>query len=279
MTAALAAAAAVRASEDAPESAAVGAEAIALHDAFASEVSPTLDLPASDLAAETALLDAMLERHRTAISEPQVVVLVDRSAHVQAVVLLLGSPSTDWRPIGAAPVSTGLPGRFDHFETPLGVFEHVPQNRDFRAEGTKNDRGIRGYGNKAMRVYDFGWVQAKKGWGDHAIGTMRLQMHATDPDVLEPRLGSAQSKGCIRIPATLNAFIDRQGLLDAAYDEAAASGTRFWVLLNDRVRAGHAGRYLVVVDSAREQRPGWAPWPAAVPKPHPRAEPRLAKPA
>lgn len=46
---------------------------------------------------------------------------------------------------------------------------------------------------------------------------MRLQMHATDPDLLERRLGSAQSKGCIRIPASLNRLIDCYGVLDAEY--------------------------------------------------------------
>jgi hypothetical protein len=268
---ALVAAAAVQASDDSPGSAAVSAEAAELRIAFATEVSPSLTVPASDLAAETALLDATLERHRVTMIEPQIVALVDRSPQVQAMILLLGSPATGWHAIGATPVSTGLPGRFDHFETPLGVFEHSLANPDFRAEGTKNALGIRGYGRRGMRVYDFGWAQARKGWGDHAIATMRMQMHATDPDVLERRLGSAQSKGCIRIPATLNAFVDRRSLLDAAYDEAAAGGARFWVLRDDRVPAPYAGRYLVVVDSARDERAAWAPWPATVPRPQPRA--------
>ena len=46
---------------------------------------------------------------------------------------------------------------------------------------------------------------------------MRLQMHATDADRLEPLLGSARSKGCIRIPASLNRLLDHFGLLDADY--------------------------------------------------------------
>ena len=87
--------------------------------------------------------------------------------------------------------------------------------------------------------------------------------------MLDRRLGSAQSKGCIRIPATLNAFIDRHGLLDAAYDEAAASGAKFWVLDDDRQPPAHPGRYLVIVDSGRNEHPEWAPWPAAVATPRP----------
>ena len=68
-----------------------------------------------------------------------------------------------------------------------------------------------GRGRKGTRVYDFGWVPAAKGWGNGAMSVMRLQMHATDPDQLERRLGTAQSKGCIRIPASLNEFISGRG--------------------------------------------------------------------
>ena len=64
---------------------------------------------------------------------------------------------------------------------------------------------------------------------------MRLQMHATDPVLLEPHLGHAESKGCIRIPARLNRFIDRYGLLDADYAAALARGETLWVLAPDRL--------------------------------------------
>lgn len=163
--------------------------------------------------------------------------------------------------LGATPVSTGRVGQFDHFETPTGVFAHSLANPDFRAQGTRNANGIFGYGLKGARVYDFGWQQARKGWGDHAIGTMRLQMHATDPYVLEPKLGTAQSKGCIRIPATLNHLIDRLGLLDADYELAAALVTTPWVLLRDRLPQAGAGRYLIIVDTERDQRPDWSARP------------------
>ena len=51
--------------------------------------------------------------------------------------LLWGSASTVWRLVGAAPVSTGLPSRYEHFATPLGVFEHSVNNPDYRAEGQR----------------------------------------------------------------------------------------------------------------------------------------------
>ena len=160
--------------------------------------------------------------------------------------------------MGASPVSTGKPGRFDYFTTPVGVFEHTPENPDFRAEGTKNEHGIMGYGRKGMRVFDFGWQQAKRGWGRGGESPIRLQLHATDPGVLEPRLGGTESKGCIRIPATLNVFLDRRGILDAEYEEAMAAGKNFWVLGKDREVTPWPGRYLVIVDSERKVRPKWA---------------------
>jgi hypothetical protein len=154
------------------------------------------------------------------------------------------------------------PGSVDHFITPTGVFDHTPGNMDFRAEGTYNALGIRGYGRAGMRVYDFGWVMGERGWGGGGASVMRLQMHATDPDTLEARLGRTHSKGCIRIPATLNVFIDHYGLLDHEYERAAASSRSLWVLRPDRATTSWPGRYLVVVDSGARSRPAWSPLPA-----------------
>jgi hypothetical protein len=89
-----------------------------------------------------------------------------------------------------------------------------------------------------------------------------LQMHSTDARLLEPRLGTAQSEGCIRIPGSLNIFVDRYGILDGDYEEAMAAGQRFWVLGPDRTPTPWSGRYLVVVDSKRTTRPAWSPLPA-----------------
>ena len=114
---------------------------------------------------------------------------------------------------------------------------------------------------RGMRVYDFGWVMAERGWGPPGKSIMRLQMHATDPAILEPRLGRTRSKGCIRIPASLNRFIDHYGLIDAEYERAAREGRYLWVLLPKRAPTRWPGRYLVVIDSERENRPAWAGWP------------------
>jgi hypothetical protein len=113
-----------------------------------------------------------------------------------------------------------------------------------------------------MRVFDFGWQQAQRGWGSGAVSQMRLQMHATDPNVLEQRLGHVGSEGCIRIPATLNVFLDTHGLLDAAYEEAATEGSSLWVLKPGRQSITTPGQYMVIVDSLTATRPPWSPAPS-----------------
>ncbi len=229
---------------------------------FEAAVSPRLQPPPEAVAHYTMLLDMALDAAVVRLEQPGFVILVDRSPQVQALLLFWGGANWSWHLVGAAPVSTGLPGRYDHFATPLGVFDHAMDNPDFRAEGTKNDLGIRGYGRKGARVYDFGWVDAPRGWGEHAVSVMRLQMHATDPDRLEQRLGTAQSKGCIRIPESLDAFLDRFGCLDEDYDRKATEGRQLWILRADRTPTPWSGRYLVV-DSLADKRPDWSPQPGA----------------
>jgi hypothetical protein len=228
---------------------------------FQKTVPKSLKLPEDVLSTYIQSLNDRFRESDVNINSPEYVVLIDRNPHVQIGMILLGSQQAEgegWQLIGAAPISTGRPGSFDHFLTPLGVFKHSLENLDFRAEGTKNDLGFRGYGVKGMRVYDFGWVNQYQGWGKKKMSVMRLQMHTTDPDYAEHLLGTPKSKGCIRIPAAMNQLIDRYGLLDAEYDDAIKRGEKFWVLRKDRVPAATPGRYLVVVDSGLNKRPSWA---------------------
>ena len=229
---------------------------------YAREVDRRLEVPAAEQGAYAKTMEDALHGAQIVPSTGQYVVLVDRNPNVQAVMLFWRSSTGNAVFIGASPTSTGRPGGFEHFKTPIGVFTHSLANLDFRAEGTKNERGICGYGAKGMRVYDFGWVLARQTWGKKAESLMRLQMHSTDARLLEPRLGTAQSKGCIRIPASLNEFIDRYGILDADYEQAIAAGQTFWVLRRDRMPTPWSGRYLVVVESALKTRPAWSPLPA-----------------
>jgi hypothetical protein len=232
-----------------------------LSGVFAREVVRRLEIPDNERERYGDRLAAVLSDAGLSGLPSQYFVMVDRNPRVQAALIYWKSPEGTFHFIGASPASTGRPGEYEHFLTPTGVFDHSISNFDFRAEGTQNDLGIRGYGDKGMRVYDFGWVMAHRGWGQPGESAMRLQMHATDPDLLEPQLGLTHSKGCIRIPASLNVFIDRYGILDADYERARAEGNRVWVLRADRIQTPWSGRYLVVVDTERAQRPEWSPVP------------------
>lgn len=247
---------------------------------FETEVDRRLEVPPQDQQRYIGLLEAALAEAGLHDLPPQAVLLVDRSEQVQAAFVLVRAPGSNaapsWHWLGATPVSTGRVGSFDHFRTPLGVFAHSLANPDFRAEGTFNANHIRGYGLRGMRVFDFGWVDAERGWGPGGSSTMRLQVHATDPANLERRLGRADSKGCIRIPATLNAFIDHHALLDADYLESTAAGTTPWVLRADRLPLPWPGRYLVIVDSKAAERPDWAPMPSTLPSTSPARPPTVA---
>lgn len=124
----------------------------------------------------------------------------------------------------------------------------------------------------------------KVGSYEHFLTPIRLQMHATDPDVPEQRPGNEASEGCIRIPATLNVFLDRHGVLDAEYEEALAAGDNLWIIrTKERQLLPWPGRYMVIVDSLTAARPKWSPGPVlAKPKrsnaPHRPAQSPTVKP-
>ena len=187
------------------------------------------------------------------IDHAQLLVVVDRAPRAQQLRIILAQPmSLPWYVIGGSKVSTGQAGRHGYFITPTGVFPHTTAILDYRALGTFNQNHIRGLGLKDMRVWDFGWQTADQGWRDDgAQSEIRLLLHATDPDYLEQRLGRSASKGCVRIPATMNRFLDLNGVLDADYEQAAKFDARFAaVLLPERHATSLAGDTLVVIDSS-----------------------------
>ncbi|KWH55605.1 hypothetical protein WT63_24940 [Burkholderia anthina] len=236
--------------------------ALDIRKRFMQEVTRRLNVPANEQRAYGERLQKALADADLGDLAGEYVVMVDRAPNVQALFIYFrATPANAWLMIGASPVGTGLPGQYDHFLTPLGVFHHSPDTMDFRAEGTTNENGIRGYGRRDMRIYDFGWVDGERGWGKGGVSPMRFQMHATDPDRLEALLGIRHSKGCVRIPASLNTFLDQHGLLDDDYQARVEAGKSLWVLRRDRDITPIAGRYLVVIDSARKTRPAWSPMP------------------
>ena len=234
-----------------------------LNAQFARQVDHRLALPLPEQQRYIGLVQAALAQAGLVALPAQAFLAVDRSPQVQAAFLLLRTEAGQWHWVGATAVSTGKPGGFEHFITPLGVFLHSPDNPDYRSEGTYNENHIRGYGVRGMRVFDFGWQLAERTWGKGGSSPMRLAMHATDPERLEARLGSIASEGCIRIPASLNHFLDHYGVLDADYEAALAQGKTLRVMLPDRQPLAWPGRYLVVLHSGAQVRPPWSSAPGA----------------
>jgi lipoprotein-anchoring transpeptidase ErfK/SrfK len=147
--------------------------------------------------------------------------------------------------IGTSKISSGAPNRKEYFFTPVGIFENKTEYGNYRAQGTKNENGVRGLGVAGMRVYDFGWQNSHAGWGNNFPAKIRLQMHATDPDLLEQRLGTPASQGCVRVQQNVNKFIDEFGVLDKHY-----SKTGSWVLSKKKRNTAFEGRYMIVLDYA-----------------------------
>jgi hypothetical protein len=195
---------------------------------------------------------AALQGGSSGIGHPQLMVVVDRSPAVQALRIVAADPGGEWRVVGGDRVSTGKPGRKEHFKTPVGVFLNTADILGYRAEGTYNENHIRGLGIKGMRVWDFGWQETDNWRSPGAKSQIRLEMHATDPAVLEPRIGRPDSEGCVRLHGAMNRFIDRHGIIDADYEQAAAAGQRSFAALlpPGRTPSSLAGDALVVVDSS-----------------------------
>lgn len=181
----------------------------------------------------------------------QFFLLVDRSHEVQkAFVVFYDAKEEKVIFIGGEKVSTENPKRRGYFETPTGVFENKPANMSYRALGTKNAKGWRGFGSKGSRVWDLGWQRTVKARGEPM--DIRMLVHATDPEFGEPRLGSVQSKGCIRVTKNFNKFLDHYGILDREYEASVKAN---YVLLANRNPISFAGKFVVVVDSGEFQEP------------------------
>lgn len=234
-----------------PAPAAIAAQVAALRRALEAAVPAKDALTPGRDATWIALTHRALASDGITLRHPQLLVVVDRNPAVQQLALVLADPYGPWQVIGGSKVSTGQAGRRGYFITPTGVFLHDGDILDYRALGTFNENHIRGLGLKGMRVWDFGWQTAQKGWEPPGgTGEIRLLLHATDPDYLEPRLGRPASKGCIRIPAGMNRFLDVHGVLDRDYEALARQDPMYAAVLAPDLRPTIlAGDKLVVVDS------------------------------
>jgi len=228
----------------------IAKEAQQLRKAFESEVPEhlkwTAGLPVADRLAHT---DQALPA-----DGPQAVLAVDRAANKQTIWVVVSSPGK-WTVIGGTLVSTGKPGRKEHFKTPVGTFLNDGAILGYRAEGTFNENHVRGLGLKGMRVWDFGWQTTEDWRTPGATVEVRLEMHSTDPANLAHRIGRPDSEGCIRIPASLNQFLDKHGVIDRALTAAAPTDPATAQLISRQQNPTPlAGSAVIVYDSSEPQR-------------------------
>jgi len=203
---------------------------------------------------------ARLRRAGTDFDSSQFFVYVDAApdrqlaflAYYEAPTTMNAGQAGRTRIIGVDLVSTGKLRRGDDsFITPSGVYEHNLDNYGYRAQGTKNSKGWRGLGAKGSRVWDFGFQQGLRQFSRGVYPSqMRLLMHATDPDFGEPRLGSADSKGCVRVSAQFNRFLDVNAILDRHYEEQARLDPTMWLLRVDRTPVSRPGSLLIIGDTS-----------------------------
>ena len=232
----------------------------AMREALAAEVGQARSLGPARQAMLISLAQGMAGYGHFVVRRPQFVLIVDRALHGQTMSLTLARPEGGWVILGTRPVSTGKPGRREHFKTPVGVLLNDGSELGYRAQGTYNQNHIRGLGVKGMRVWDFGWQRSDDWRTPGATMEVRVEMHATDPSVLAQRLGTADSEGCIRIPAAMNRFLDRHGIIDADIERLARNDAGYRALLSPQLRPTPlAGDAVIVVDSSEP----WAkPYPA-----------------
>ncbi|HWI82961.1 hypothetical protein [Ramlibacter sp.] len=195
-----------------------------------------LQVPAVDVRLYGAIADMQLLNERQPLLEPQYVLLVDRNPHVQAAFLFWRLLPGSYALIGASPVSTRRAR--DGVEA-AGLLERAGI---LDGQGVCATRCI----EAARGVYDFAWERA-------GGGSARVQLRGAGREA-EGRLGRPCTDDCILVPATLIAFLDEYGVLDAG-DAAPAR--------QPRALLPYRGRHLLLIDSGRDDRPEWSPAPAA----------------
>jgi hypothetical protein len=141
-------------------------------------------------------------------------------------------------------VSTGLIGRFNYYETPKGWFEQLPENAGWRSQGIPGEKyGLRGYGKKDLRIWDFGWQESSGYWNEKfQKRKIRLAMHSINKKVLEPLLGEKASRGCVRIHSNANEFIDNNSILDNNLFKSNIS----W-LLKRKTKTSDSGSFILII--------------------------------
>jgi hypothetical protein len=200
---------------------------------FDAAVTQKLQVPQNEVWIYAGLAEAELAAQPDGLAQPQYLLVVDSCAFIQTAFLFWRLLPGRYELVGAAPASTGSPLRPGCLETPCGVFPQASVSDAGRA--------------LSSRVYDFGMHRARRGTGA-GYGALHLQARAA---VGRSRalLGTPQSDGRVLLPASLVAFLDAYGVLDAQRRDGTTP---------DGEPMPFAGQYLVVIDSEREERPDWA---------------------
>jgi len=195
-------------------------------------VDRQLQVPGNESIIYGGLAETEIQGNGDPLDGPQYVLVVDSCPSVQAAFLFWRLLPGRYELIGASPASTGNPERTGGLQTPQGVFPQADM---------ANARRL------VARVYDFGLHRARRA-ATGGFAPLRLQARAATGRT-GALLGTPQSDGSILLPPGLVAFLDQFGVLDAGRGEALTPAGE---------SLPFAGRYLVVVDSERDERPDWA---------------------
>lgn len=199
---------------------------------YQSRVDRLLQLPENEAYIYAGLAETEFAGFREAAVGPQYVLVVDSCPVVQAAFLYWRLLPGRYELIGASPASTGNPEQAGCLATPQGVFPQA---------GMSEYRRL-----LASRIYDFGVHRTRKPAG--GFTSLRLQARAATGRS-GTLLGKVQSDGCVLLPPSLVAFLDEYGVLDASRTNAVTPAGE---------ALPFAGRYMVVIDSERDERPDWA---------------------
>jgi hypothetical protein len=199
---------------------------------YVALVDRQLQVPANEVLIYGGLAENELAGFREAPSGPQYMLVVDACPAVQTAFLFWRLLPGRYELIGASPASTGNPEQAGCVQTPQGVFAQAQIEYSRRM---------------TSRVYDFGRQRMRNG-PRGPFTDLRLQARAATGRT-GALLGQVQSDGCILLPPGLVAFLDQFGVLDEGRKEGVTPTGE---------ALPFAGRYLVVIDSERDERPEWA---------------------
>jgi len=199
---------------------------------YTALVDRQLRVPSNEALIYGGLAENEVAAFREPLTGPQYMLVVDSCPAVQAAFLFWRLLPGRYELIGASPASTGNPEQAGCVQTPQGVFAQAQVE----------------YGRRlTSRIYDFGRQRTRRGTRG-GFADLRLQARAATGRT-GALLGQVQSDGCVLLPPGLVAFLDQFGVLDHGRQQG-------------KTPAGEslpfAGRYLVVVDSERDERPEWA---------------------